>query len=62
MPVAPLSCQDDENGLQRRSRFFAPCDVRETVRLVLSRSGLAGTHFDHPAGSSSGYQSISYTP
>ena len=29
----PLSCQDDENGLQRRSRFFAPCDVSETVRL-----------------------------
>lgn len=29
----PLSCQDDENGLQRRSRFFAPCDVRKTVRL-----------------------------
>ena len=32
----PLSCQDDENGLQRRSRFFAPCDVRETVRLGCS--------------------------
>lgn len=32
----PLSCQDDENGLQRRSRFFAPCDVRGTVRLGCS--------------------------
>ena len=32
----PLSFQDDENSLQQRSRFFAPCDVRENVRLGCS--------------------------
>ena len=32
----PLSCQDDEHGLQRRSRCFAPCAVREPVRLGCS--------------------------
>jgi len=33
---SPPFVQDDENGFQRRSRSFAPCDVRETVRLGCS--------------------------